>query len=210
MTVDRARFLTNDKVNRLTASCNTESKRGRRDKAILNLFLYMGLEVGRLVTLTLDCFVRKPTDQGIDVLIHPDSTRLVRVPEQVDRALNTWFEVLDQEEEKTAGWVFVRIQRNDQLINQPLNPQQVRYIVAEYGHKAGLTPRKGNRRLTPTDLRRTCGRNAYQNGARLLDVQALLGQSRPLSTARFIDILKYQNPNSAVDLVQYQPPSDEK
>jgi integrase len=210
MKADRVRFLTNHEVNRLAASCDTASRRGRRDLALLNLFLYMGLEVGQPVPLTLTCVVSKPAPQGIDVLIHPGSTRLVRVPEQVDRTLSAWLAVLDQEQEQTAGWVFVRVQKNDQVINQPINPQQVRKIVAEYGHKAGLTPRKGSRRLTPTDLRRTCGRNAYDNGARLLDVQALLGQSRPLSTARFIDILKYQNPNSAVDLVVYQPPSAEK
>lgn len=70
MKVDRVRFVTNHEVNRLFASCDTASRRGRRDLALLNLFLYVGPEVGRLVTLTLNCFVSNPAQQWIDVLIH--------------------------------------------------------------------------------------------------------------------------------------------
>ena len=49
---------------------------------------------------------------------------------------------------------------------------------------------------------RTCARNAYDNGASLLLVQAMLGHSDPKTTARYIGAYD-QDENTAVDYVRY-------
>jgi integrase len=130
-------------------------------------------------------------------------TQVIQVNDEINRALSAWLETLDQFGGGAWEWIFVRILKSDQVIKHSLKPRHVRNIVAECGYKADLSPRRGNNRLTPTDLRRTCGRNAYDNGARLLDVQALLGHSKPISTARFIGVHMEINPNKAVNRVKY-------
>ena len=54
-----------------------------------------------------------------------------------------------------------------------LNTAAINRLVAEYGHLAGLAPIEGPNRLSPHDLRRTCGRTAYDNGAPLPLMQQL-------------------------------------
>ncbi len=52
------------------------------------------------------------------------------------------------------------------------------------------------------DLRRTCARNAYTNGASLLLVQAMLGHEDPKTTARYIGADETDD-DTAVDYVRY-------
>ena len=190
-------------MNNLLAACDKATNRGKRDLALLKGFLYLGLRVGELVTLSIEDFVRDSESHRILALQGTHRTQVINIPPDVSEDLNNWLEVLDQFEGKTWDKIFVRIHKNDQMFNMNISIRQARSIVAEYGYLAGLSPKSGKYRLKPTDLRRTCGRNAYANVALLLHVQALLGHANPISSASFIDVLKKQNPNAAVSCVQY-------
>ncbi len=72
----------------------------------------------------------------------------------------------------------------------------------EYGARAQLAPRYGAQQLSPHDLRRTCARNAYDNGANLLLVQAALGHTDPKTTAHYIGTFD-QDDHTAIDYVRY-------
>jgi integrase len=75
-------------------------------------------------------------------------------------------------------------------------------LVTHYGHLASLAPAKGKNQLSAHDLRRTCARNAFDNGASLLLVQAMLGHSDPKTTAHYIGAFE-DDSHTAVDFVRY-------
>jgi site-specific recombinase XerD len=206
----QTRLLTSQEVVQLISSCDVSTKRGQRDSAILKIFLYLGLSVRELVALAPESIVKIDESKKIHALMGTHRTQVIRLPEKANKALITWIDTLNQSDGHAWKGLFVRVLKNDRITNRPMTPRQIRNVVAEYGYKAGLTPKKGNYRLKPTDLRRTCARNAYDNGARLLDVQAMLDQSKPLSTARFIDILKFQDPNRAVQFIHYPSKQETK
>lgn len=60
----------------------------------------------------------------------------------------------------------------------------------------------GKNALAARDLRRTCARNASDNGATVLQVQTLLGHSDPKTTIRYIGALDDED-TAAVDMVKY-------
>ena len=84
----------------------------------------------------------------------------------------------------------------------PIDGNVVERITAEYAALAKLAPETGTHKLAPHDLRRTCARNAYDNGASLLRVQAMLGHSDPKTTAAYIGVGQDDN-DTAVDYVRY-------
>ena len=65
-----------------------------------------------------------------------------------------------------------------------------------------MSPSRGKGRLGAHDLRRTCARNAYDNGATLLQVQQMLGHADPKTTALYIGLNQYDT-DTAVDYVRY-------
>jgi integrase len=75
-------------------------------------------------------------------------------------------------------------------------------LVAEYAGLAGFAPVDGPGRLTARDLRRTCARNAFDNGASLRLVQAMSGHNDPKTAVRYIGACEREG-DSAVDYVRY-------
>lgn len=199
----QARFLTRKEVNNLLAACNTATNRGKRDLAILEVFLFLGLQVGEVIRLSSEHLVRDAPSPNFITLMGIRGTHVVKVPKRLTQNLNSWLDVVDQFKIETRNRIFLQIHKGDQVTGEPINARKIRKIIAEYGNRAGLSPQKGRNRLTPTDLRRTCGRNAYDHGARLLDVQSLLGHANPLSTARFIGVLTKRNPGRALNHLRY-------
>ena len=94
------------------------------------------------------------------------------------------------------------IRRGDHIKPQALTPQAISNLVAQRGAAARLSSLSGDNRLTPHDLRRTCARNAYDNGAPLPAVQLFLGHSDPKTTAHYIG-LTFDEAASVADFVNY-------
>ena len=64
-----------------------------------------------------------------------------------------------------------------------------------------LVPLLATHIISTADLRRTCARNAYENGASLL-VQAMLGHEDPKTTAQYIGAFESDD-DTAMDYVRY-------
>ncbi len=79
----------------------------------------------------------------------------------------------------------------------PLTRQQLAGLFYKYRDKAGLS-----KSYTPHSARATCGTTALNNGARLEDVQKLLGHS-DIRTTQIYDRRKHQHKDSAVIAVKY-------
>ena len=98
--------------------------------------------------------------------------------------------------------VLLGVNKGDRVTGRPINASVVGRLVAEYGARAQLAPLTGAQQLSPHDLRRTCARNAYDNGANLLLVQAALGHTDPKTTAHYIGAFD-EDAHTAIDYVRY-------
>ena len=83
---------------------------------------------------------------------------------------------------------------------KPLRLGVINHRLAKYAKAAGLISE--NTPLLPADLRRTCGRNAYENGATLFQLPVFLGFTTVGQTTKFLN-LSSTNKDLAVDCARY-------
>jgi site-specific recombinase XerD len=194
------KILSTTQVHNLRAVCDTNSSEGKRDLAILDSMLYQGMRLGEVANLQFEQIFSSGTKFYI---------QLKRSAEPIDthtrwlQSLKIWLDHRNVSLQDNHGSIFVQIRKSIKSCLKPLSKRTVSYLVARYGNLAGIAPSKGKNRLFPTDLRRTCGRRAYENGANLLSIAAFLGFNHLESAARFIEVIDFADPNEAVDRIQY-------
>jgi site-specific recombinase XerD len=196
----RKRILTSEQVQQLRSVCETITPGGKRDLAILDSMLYQGMRLREVANLRLE-HIRRSGDQFI---IHIEGrSKPVKAHASWLQSLNDWLEQRGVSLENNRGPIFVQSTKFVESTRKSLGKRTISYLVAKYGNLAGIAPMKGPDRLFPGDLRRTCARNAYDRGARLLSITAFLGFNHLESTARFIDALELQDANAGIELIKY-------
>ena len=105
-----------------------------------------------------------------------------------------------QEPADTA--LFISIQKGGALGRRAITVEAMKQTLSRYGELTGILLASGSDQLTPTILRRTCGRHAFENGASLKQVQELLGHSSIDWAANFIGAFD-RDEKTAVDYVRY-------
>jgi integrase/recombinase XerC len=188
-------------VRALRAAVDTQTVKGKRDLAMLDLGLYGALRAQEIASLRLTDLV---LDQGryfVQVTGKGEKTRRFPLAQVAFGSLSAWLVAADLAigEDKRA---FLAVNKGDRVGTLPVNTSVFGRLVAEYGHRAGLAPANGPGRLSPHDLRRTAARCAHDRGAPLLLVQKWLGHADPTTTAHYIG-LEDGNGQSAVDFVAY-------
>lgn len=196
------RWLTAAEVRLLRGVVQTQTKRGKRDLALLDCMLYLGLRSEELRSLTWSDFeisgnwwVTVKHDQ-------PWKRRRLKVHPILRLSLITWFSAVDFWQEPADTPLFVSIQKGGTLGRRAITAEAMKQILNHYEELAGLALATGTECLTPTILRRTCGRHAFANGASLKQVQELLGHSSLDLTASFIGAFD-QDQKSAADYIRY-------
>jgi integrase len=196
------RRLTAKEVCALRAAAPTDTAKGKRDLAMLDAMLFAGLRREEVAGLDLSDFRQDGGRWWIVLTGKGQKTRRVKVADPLYKSLSVWLEAVGLPLGQTTGPVFRSVNRGDAISARAINASVVGRLVAEYGAAASLAPLTGDNQLSAHDLRRTCARAAYDNGAPLLLVQAMLGHSDPSTTARYIGA--YENDGeTAVDFVRY-------
>lgn len=195
------RRLSKAEVRALRGAVDIMSVKGKRDLAILDLGLYLGLRQSEIASLKMSDFQQDGGRWWLHVRGKGNKTRRLKVHDVLFKSLLAWCEAagLAWHDEQL---VFRTVGKAGQINHRAITPTDVGRLVAAYGYKAGLAPATGKGRLGSHDLRRTCARNAHDNGASLLQVQKMLGHSDPKTTARYIG-LGEDEVDSAVDFVRY-------
>jgi integrase len=196
------RRLTKEEARALRAAVLTATAKGKRDLAILDVMLFAGLRRDEVAALDLASFRQDGGRWWIVFSGKGQKTRRVKVADPLYRSLTAWLEAAGLVLGLGAGPLFRSVNRGDGVSARPVNAAVIGRLVAEYGAAAGLAPLAGQNRLSAHDLRRTCARIAYDNGAPLLLVQAMLGHSDPSTTARYIGAYT-DDAQTAVDFVRY-------
>ena len=177
-------------------------RKAARDLALVDCMLYAGLrreEVAGLATGN----IRQDTGRWWLVLTGKgQKTRRVKAHDVLYKSLAAWAALTGLVLGEGDTPLFFNMTKGGNSTGKALNPSVLERIVAEYGALAGLAPLHGENRLSPHDLRRTCARNAFDNGASLPQVQALLGHADVKTTMRYIGSMD-DDDNTAVDYVRY-------
>lgn len=197
------RRLTKNEVRKLRGAPDLLTLKGKRDLAILDAMLYLGLRCEECAGLRLEDFRQDGGRWWVVLTGKGSKTRRLKLADTLYKSLVMWLEAaglgaLGQD----SGPVFWGVNRGGNLTSYQVNCATIGRLVSEYGQTAGLAPLHGKGRLGPHDLRRTCARNAYDNGAGLLLVQAMLGHSDPKTTAGYIGVGQ-DDDQTATDFVRY-------
>lgn len=197
------RRLTRQEVRKLRAAPNLVTLRGKRDLAILDAQLYLGLRCEETAGLQLEDFSQDQGRLWLTMTGKGQKTRKLKLPDALYKSLTDWLTAAGLGQLGAgSGPIFLGVNRGANLTSHQVNCATIARLVSEYAAAAGLAPATGKGRLSPHDLRRTCARNAYDNGASLLLVQALLGHSDPKTTAHYIG-LDQDEAEGAADFVRY-------
>ena len=175
-----------------------------RDRAIIDLMLFAGLRRSEAAALTPASFKQ---DQGRWWLVLTGKgrkTRKIKIHDTLYQSLVTWLELRGFVMGEGDEPIFCNLTKGGNPTGRSLNESVIGRIVAEYGAAAGLAPRKGENRLAPHDLRRTCARNARDNGAKTEKVQTLLGHSDIKTTMAYIGYDDGNGDSTAIDFVSYE------
>jgi integrase len=195
------RRLTPSEVRRLRDSVDTTTRKGIRDLAILDMMLFAGLRREEVADLELSAFRQDGGRWWLILTGKGDKTRRLKLHDVLYQSLTRWLDSAGLHMD-SSGPVFRSFDRGDRPTTKSLDASVIGRLVAGYSYDAGIAAERGPNQLSPHDLRRTCARNAFENGASLLLVQAMLGHEDPKTTAQYIGAFESDD-DTAVDYVRY-------
>lgn len=193
------RRLSREEVRALRATIDLTARhdyKKARDLAIIDLMLFAGLRREEVSSLSGSSFYQDGGRWWARIRGKGDKTRRVKVHDALYRTLETWANLTGITLGGGHGPLFQNVTKSGKPTGKALNASVIGRLVNEYGSLAGLTG------IAPHDLRRTCARNAYDNGATVYQVQTMLGHSSPETTIRYIGALE-DDTNTAVDHIKY-------
>lgn len=196
------RRLTREEARALRAAPDASTRKGRRDLAILDCALHAGLRVDEIVNLDVDNLRQDRGRWWLVLAGKGGKTRKVKVHDVLFETLSAWLADTGRAPGHGDGPLFTGMGKGDRLGTARLGTADVNRLVAQYGEQAGIAQEHGKGRLGPHDLRRTCARNAYDNGAPLPLIQALLGHASPDTTMLYIGVGD-DDSGGAVEFVRY-------
>lgn len=195
------RRLTRTEVQQLRAAVDTTTIKGKRDLAMLDVMLFAGLRREEVTALDRSALRQDGGRWWLVFIGKGEKKRRLKVHDTLYQSLKEWFRAAGLEKD-IEGPMFRSFDRGDHVTSKAIDPSTVGRLVAEYGYLAGIADERGRNQLSAHDLRRTCARNAYDNGASLLLVQAMLGHEDPKTTAHYIGAFESDD-DTAIDYVRY-------
>lgn len=168
--------LTPGEARRMLEEPDTQTRRGIRDRAILEVFYSTGIRLEEMTGLTIHDV---DTRQGFlrinrgkfakDRIVPLGRKACDYVREYLQKVRSEWSRA---DREQRALWLSFK------RPHQPLKKQAIEVMVRDYARRAGL-----GKRVTPHVWRHTCATHLAANGSDLVHVQRLLGH-RSLRTTQ--------------------------
>ncbi len=166
-------FLTEQETNKIiqTAFSMSHTVRGRRDYAMILLFLSTGLRISELINLTLgDIDVYCNKDFTIKVRGKGNKERIIPILGRAKDALESWIKHKPSSPYKE---IFINL-----TSRKPVTSRSIQRTIKKYTEQAGI-----EKKISPHKLRHTFATNLLRNQADIVSIQELLGHES-LNTTR--------------------------
>jgi site-specific recombinase XerD len=169
--------LTAEEARRLWQAPETDTLKGKRDRALLAVLLGCGLRRRELSELTVDLLQRREDHWAIvDLVGKGGHIRTVPVPDWVKETIDDWLAAA----RITAGRMFRCVCRAGRAWGEGMTERVVWHVVKQYAAKLGLA------RIAPHDLRRSCARLCHAAGGEMEQIQFLLGHVSVQTTEKYL------------------------
>lgn len=154
--------LTGKEIDRLLSQPDSNSFKGCRDKAMLEVLYATGIRVSELTGLRTNNI---DLEMGYINCVSDNKKRVIPLHEDAVEALKFYL-VNYRRELKHSKYIFINFEGN------PISRQGFWKIIKEYAKKAKI-----NKEITPNTLRHSFAAHLIQNGADLKSIQEMLGHS---------------------------------
>ena len=166
-------WLTKAQAEKLINSPDTNTLKGRRDRAMLAVMIGCGLRREEVAQLRLqDVQQRDGRWCIVDIRGKHGRVRSVPMPSWAKVAIDAWTATAEISE----GALFRGVNKGDSLTGDSLTSQGVWRCVEKYSDVA------------PHDLRRTYAKLAHKGGAKLDQIQLSLGHASLTTTERYLGV----------------------
>src|SRR6516225_2168735 len=188
-------WLTPDQGQRLLASADRKSLRGKRNYAILATLIGCGLRRGELLALRVDAMeLREERWVIANLMGKAGHMRTVPIPAWVKGAIDEWKVASGI----TEGAIFRSINKNGRVWGNGMTAKVLWDVVRDAASKAGIA------KLAPHDLRRYAARLCHLAGGELDQIQFLLGHVSIQTTERYLGC-KQRLQNAVNDRLGVEP-----
>jgi len=173
----RLNWLTADQAKSPWQVPDPNTLEGKRDRALLGVFLGCGLRRKEAAELDVVDLQRRDDHWAIvDLVGKARHIRTVPVPDWVKRAIDSWLVASGVSE----GRVFRCVCRAGKTWGEGVTERVVWHVVKDRAERAGI------QNPAPHDLRRTCARLCRDAGGELDQIQFLLGHVSVQTTEKYL------------------------
>ena len=173
-----------------------ETVAGARDCAILHLLFFTGCRISEPARIKVKDLYE---DEGYAMLrffVKGGKQKSIEVHHELRHAVDRYLGMAGHRD-KPHSPLFLAV-KGGKNHGAPLHRSQFTRIFTKYRKQAGLSAS-----YSPHSARATCATTALNNGARLEDVQKMLGHA-DIRTTQIYDRRKHQHKDSAVFAVKYE------
>jgi len=172
-------WLTVQQAEKLINAPNTETLKGKRDRALLAVLIGCGLRREETALLTLEHIQQRDARWVIvDMKGKGGRVRTIPMPSWTKVAIAEWTTAAGF----NAGRLFRPVNKGDRLCGDSMTAQSIFEMVKKYAAEIGV------KEIAPHDLRRTFAKLAHKGRAALEQIQLSLGHASIQTTERYLGV----------------------
>lgn len=172
-------LISTDELTRLMSAPDTNTPKGLRDKAVIELFFSTGLRLSELCSIDRDLDLSK---DEFSIRGKGEKVRVVFLSEQAKSAVRDYLKARKDMDEP----LFTSASTNKGKGNR-LTPRSIERIVKFYAIKAGIS-----KKVTPHVIRHSFATDLLSNGADIRSVQMMLGHANIATTQIYTHVTDAQ------------------
>lgn len=194
--------LSDSEVKAMLSTPDQSTLQGCRDFAILTSLFFTGARVSAITKLRVKDFT---IENDLPILqLREKGNRLLKVPlsDSNARAITNWISYADLSKNDTLFQPFFKRSKTE-LVNKPMHPSSLWYMIRRIATKAGIEVERFNERgICVHSTRVTAITQAFRGGAKLEEVQSLVGHRDPRNTMRYRKISE-NDISRAINAISY-------
>jgi len=173
-------IISDDQARDLLNAPDPNTLKGKRDRAILETFLYHALRRSEVCGIRLQDIQEREGIKTFAIFGKGNKVRYVEISPSAIRRINEYLAALGNPTDPELA-LFRSMSNNGKDINRPLTPNAIYKLVIHYAQKSGID----TSHFSPHSLRATAGTNALKNGVDIRKVQHWMGHASVQTTAMY-------------------------